>query len=72
MLSKEEIKNLIKKLKIYQKYKAPMLYHYKYIQHIIDVLEYVINPAIIKKDTNFDDITPIDVIKQVYKVVEDE
>lgn len=72
MLSEEEIKNLIKKLKIYQKQKTPMLYHRQYIQHIIDVLEYVINPAIIKKDTNFDDITPIDVIKQVYKVVEDE
>ena len=49
MLSEEETKNLIKKLKIYQKYKAPMLYHYKYIQHIIEVFEYIINPAIIIK-----------------------
>lgn len=72
MLSEEEIKNLIKKLKIYQKYKAPMLYHYKYIQHIIDILEYVINPAIIKKGINLNDITPVNVIKEVYKVVEDE
>lgn len=72
MLSKEEIIDLIKKLKIYQKQKAPMLYCRQYIQHIIDILEYIINPAIIKKDTNFDNITPIDVIKQVYKVVEDE
>lgn len=72
MLSEEEIKNLIKKLKIYQKYKAPMLYHCKYIQHIIDILEYVINPAIIKKGINLNDITPVNVIKEVYKVVEDE
>lgn len=72
MLSEEEIKNLIKKLKIYQKHKAPMLYHCKYIQHIIDILEYVINPTIIKKGINLNDITPVDVIKEVYKVVKDE
>lgn len=72
MLSEEEIKNLIKKLKVYQKYKAPMLYHCKYIQHIIDILEYVINPTIIKKGINLNDITPVDVIKEVYKVVKDE
>lgn len=72
MLSEEEIKNLIKKLKIYQKYKAPMLYHCKYIQRIIDILEYIINPTIIKKGINLNDITPVDVIKKVYKVVKDE
>lgn len=72
MLSEEEIKNLIKKLKIYQKYKAPMLYHCKYIQHIIEVLEYIINPAIIKKGIKHDKVTTIDIIKQVCKMVEDE
>ena len=72
MLSEEETKNLIKKLKIYQKYKAPMLYHYEYIQNIIDVLEYIINPAIIKKDIKRDKVTAVDVIKQACKMVEDE
>ena len=69
MLSEEEIKNLIKKLK---KYKAPMLYHYKYIQHIIEVLEYIINPTIIKKGIKRDKVTAVDVIKQACKMVEDE
>lgn len=72
MLSEKEIKSLISKLKVYQKDKAPMLYHRKYIQHIIDVLEYIINPAIIKKGINLKDITPIDIIKEVYKMVKDE
>lgn len=72
MLSEEEIENLIKKLKIYQKYKAPMLYHYEYIQHIIEVLEYIINPAIIKKDIKRDKVTAVDVIEQACKMVEDE
>lgn len=72
MLSEEEIKSLISKLKVHQRNKTPILYHRKYIQHIIDVLEYVINPTIIKKDTNFDDITPVDIIKEVYRVVADE
>ena len=72
MLSEEETKNLIKKLKIHQKYKAPMLYHYEYIQHIIEVLDYIINPAIIKKDIKRDKVTAVDVIKQACKMVEDE
>ena len=72
MLSEEEIKNLILTLKVYRKQKSLMWHNQKYIQHIIEVLEYIINPAIIKKGIKRDKVTAVDVIKQACKMVEDE
>ena len=81
MLSEEEIKNLILTLKVYRKQKSLMRHNQKYLRHIIETLEFVINPSIIKKGINpaiikkgikRDKVTAVDVIKQACKMVEDE
>ena len=69
MLSEEEIIDLILTLKVYRKQKSLMWHNDKYLQHIIETLEFVINPSIIKKGINRDNLTTVDIIKQVQNVV---
>lgn len=69
MLSEEEIVDLILTLKVYRKQKSLMWHNQKYLQHIIETLEYIINPSIIKKGINPDNLTSVDIIRQVQNVV---
>ena len=69
MLSEEEIKNLILTLKVYRKQKSLMWHNQKYLRHIIETLEFVINPSIIQKGINPDSLTVVDIIRQVQNVV---
>ena len=46
-----------------------MWHNQKYLRHIIETLEFVINPSIIKKGINPDSLTVVDKSRQVQNVV---